>query len=73
MSRYEQMNHVDLPPSAKQRIIHYYSEMWKYYRTLNGKPLKIVGDMNNTLKDEVMLSLRNFIFKGYYTILHIHC
>jgi CRP-like cAMP-binding protein len=58
------MIHMNLPQLLRHRIITYYSEMWKHYRTLDGKPFRILDDMNQTLQDEMVIGTRNTIFVG---------
>lgn len=55
---FETMNHLELPQGLKMRIISYYDQMWKNYRSLDGSVRMFLPELNETLSSEVFLFMR---------------
>ncbi len=52
------MNHLELPPPLRRRVIKYYEEIWKQYRSLDGHIRMFVPELNSSLRAEVYVYIR---------------
>ena len=58
------MNHLELPVPLRRRVIKYYEEIWKQYRSLDGHIRMFVPELNSSLRAEVYVYIRTNLILG---------
>ena len=62
---YDSMNHLGLPQDLKSRVVAYYDQIWKDYRSLDGNIQYFFPELNSRLASEVFVFLRTHLILSF--------